>query len=79
MFTFCIMDISKFVRHFSASVKLIIGVPSVAKWVDDLAYLCGGTGSIPSSMQWVKDLVLLKLWHRVAALAWIPSLAWELP
>ena len=26
--------------------------------------LCGGTGSIPGLVHWVKDLMLLQLWHR---------------
>ena len=30
-------------------------------WVHDLAYLCGLPGSIPGSVQWVKDLILLQL------------------
>ena len=39
------------------------GVPAVVQWVNDLACLCGGTGSIPGLAQWVKDPVLLQLWH----------------
>ena len=35
--------------------------------------------SIPGLTQWVKDLALLWLWHRPAAVALIRSLAWELP
>ena len=30
------------------------GVPAVAKWVNDLTCLCGGTSLIPSPEQWVK-------------------------
>ena len=41
------------------------GVPAVAQWFNELACLCGGTGSIPSPVQWVKDLSLLQLWHRL--------------
>ena len=36
-------------------------------------------GSIPGLAQWVKDLALLWLWYRPAAVAPIPPLAWELP
>ena len=36
-------------------------------------------GSIPGLAQWVKDLVLLWLWHRLAATAWIKPLSWEPP
>ena len=36
-------------------------------------------GSIPDLTQWVMDLALLWLWHRPAAVAPIPLLAWEPP
>ena len=36
-------------------------------------------GSIPGLAQWVKDLALLWLWCRLAAIAPIQLLAWELP
>ena len=36
-------------------------------------------GSIPGPAQWVKDLVLLWLWCRLAAIAPIGTLAWEPP
>ena len=36
-------------------------------------------GSIPGLAQWVKDLVLLWLWCRLAATALIRPLAWEPP
>ena len=36
-------------------------------------------GSIPGLAQWVKDLVLLWLWHRLEATALIRPLAWEPP
>ena len=36
-------------------------------------------GSIPGLEQWVKDPVLLWLWCRLAAVALIRLLAWELP
>ena len=35
--------------------------------------------SIPGPAQWVKDLVLLWLWCRLAAAAPILPLSWELP
>ena len=35
--------------------------------------------SIPGLAQWVKDPVLLWLWHRPAATTPIQPLAWELP
>ena len=36
----------------------------MAKWINDLAGLCGIVGSIPGLAKWVKDPVLLHLWHR---------------
>jgi len=36
-------------------------------------------GSIPDFPQWVKDLALLWLWHRLAATAPTGPLAWETP
>lgn len=33
------------------------------QWVNDAACLSGGPGSSPA--QWVKDLELLQLWHRL--------------
>ena len=36
-------------------------------------------GSIPGPNQWVRDLALLWLWLRPAAVAPIRPLAWELP
>ena len=37
------------------------------------------SGLIPGLAQWVKDLALLWLWHRLAAAAPIQPLAWQLP
>jgi len=34
----------------------------VARWVNDLASLSGGTGLIPCPLQWVRDPALLPLW-----------------
>ena len=36
-------------------------------------------GSIPGLIQWVKDLALLRLWHRPAATAPMRPLVWEPP
>ena len=36
----------------------------MARWVNDLAHLSGGDGSIPGPVQWVKDPKLLQLWCR---------------
>ena len=36
-------------------------------------------GSIPGLAQWVKDLALLWLWHRLAAIALIRPLGWQPP
>ena len=36
-------------------------------------------GLIPGLAQWIKDLVLLWLWHRPAAAVPIQPLAWKLP
>ena len=36
-------------------------------------------GSIPGLAQWVKDRALMWLWCRLAAVALIQPLAWELP
>ena len=36
-------------------------------------------GLIPSLAQWVKDLALLWLWCRLAAIAPVGTLAWEPP
>ena len=43
---------------------LNIRVPTVVQWVNDLACVCGGTGSIPGLVQWAKDMVLLQVQHR---------------
>ena len=37
------------------------------------------TGSIPGLAWWIKDPVLLWLWHRPAATAPIQPIDWELP
>ena len=49
----------------------------MAQRVKDLKQSYKDVGSIPGFDQWVKDLVLLWLWHRLAAAALIQSLAWD--
>ena len=51
--------------HLATFFKEMLGVSAVVLWVNDLACLCGGAGSIPRLVQWVKDLALLQLWHRL--------------
>ena len=48
-----------------------LGVPLVAQWVKNPASIHEDVGSVPGLTQWVKDLVLLGLWHRLAAAALI--------
>ena len=45
--------------------KIILGVLCVAQWVNESAFPCGGTSSMPSLEQWVEDPVLLQLWSRL--------------
>ena len=68
--------------------------PIAAHWVKNPNSIHDDAGSIPGLVQWVKrsgiatssgigyicgsDLVLLFLWHRLAAVAAIQPLAWEL-
>ena len=40
-------------------------------------WLCGGVGSVPSLIQWVKDPPLLQLWHGLKLRLRFDS--WELP
>ena len=37
----------------------------MVQWDTDLACLCGGTSSIPGPVQWLKDLTLPELYHRL--------------
>ena len=43
----------------------------MAQWVKNPASIHEDVGSVPGLTQWVKDLVLLGLWHRLAAAALI--------
>ena len=53
-------------------VKLVIlGVPIVAQWLTNLTRNHGVADLIPGLARWVKDLALLWLWCRPAALALI--------
>jgi len=54
-----------------------LGVPTLAKRVNDPACLCIGTSSIPSLVQWVGNPIAAAVGH-VAATAQIRSLARKL-
>ena len=48
-----------------------IGVPIVVQWLTNPTRNHEVVSSIPGLAQWVKDLALLWLWHRPAAIALI--------
>ena len=55
------------------------GVPIVAPWLMNLTRNHDVVGLIPGPAQWVKDLALLWLWCRLAAVVPIRPVAWEPP
>ena len=51
----------------------------MSQQVINLTSIQEDVGLIPSLTQWVKDPALLWLWYRLAAIALITPLAWQLP
>ena len=56
----------------------IVGVSIMAQQVNMMS-MHEDVSSIPGLTQWIKDRVLLWLWHRPAAVGPIRPLAWEPP
>ena len=54
-------------------------VPVVAEMLTNLTNIHAVMGSIPGLAEWVKDLVWLQLWYRLAVKALIQPLAWKPP
>ena len=48
----------------------------MGQWFNDLVCFYSGDGSIPGPEQWVKDSVLLQLWHRLQV--WLRVNSWPL-
>ena len=65
--------------HDYLSINLKTGVPFVAQRLTIPSRIHEHAGSISDLTQWVKDLALLWLWHRLAGTDPILPLAWEPP
>ena len=63
----------------AALTKQFLSVPFRAHLLTNLTRIHEDVDSIPGLSQWVKDLALLWLWCRPAAVAPIGPLAWEPP